>query len=80
MNLVWVSTLGIRNAFHLQRLRVTKIKLGARSSIWHFDSKKLKITSIDSVNRKLWSFEWSIVHGQCSKLEVLSYETTLRRG
>ena len=44
--LVWVRALGVGNASHPRILRGTRIKPLAMCSLWHVDSRMLKITSI----------------------------------
>ena len=56
-----MKALGIENDFHLWRLSIIMVKLRARYSLWHSNSRKLKIISIGGVNKKLWDFAWDVV-------------------
>ena len=48
--LVLVRALGVENAFHSHRLGVKRIKPRAKDSLWCFNSRMLRITSIKGVS------------------------------
>ena len=54
MSLIWIKVLGVGNAFHLQKLRVTTLKPRAiKGRSWHPDFRMLKNTPIEGINKKL---------------------------
>ena len=57
MILLGVRALDVGNASYPRRLGVTRVEPRSLDSSWHFDSKMLKITSIEGVSKKLWDFE-----------------------
>ena len=58
-----MRSLDIENITHLQRLRITRVKLRIRSNLWCFDFSVLKNTSIEGMSNKIWKFECGIVYG-----------------
>ena len=46
----WVKAPCVRNGSHSRRLRVTKVRSWAMSSLWHPDFRILKISSIGGAN------------------------------
>ena len=50
VDLIWVRALGVNNASDSWRLKVMKVRLKTKGSLWRFDSRMLEITSIGGIS------------------------------